>query len=128
MKIKYKIMMTALCTIPVISGCNKEHSYIVISKKNNRIVLSDTESVEKPLHFMNFNNICDGMEYYKYIDIGDTLLMTRKLPVKSKFITHYVWTRNGNMPRVSKINGQTLNIIQKTAMRDSLMREIQKIK
>ena len=71
---------------------------------------------------MQFKDVDYGMEYYKYINVGDTL----KLAFVNKGLVYknYFSCIGINCPRIKKINGKSLGEMRNLAKRDSLVHKI----
>ncbi len=124
MNIKYKIVIGALTLSPFVTGCYNK--YIVEDKVDNMVVFKGLNDKDTVLRIMKFEDVADGMEYYKRIEIGDTLLM-------HKSVSNSVLSKNYTdaHTNIIKINGKRLYDLQaeeKTNIdimkRDSILNKI----
>lgn len=87
--------------------------HIVEGKSANALVFKSMD--DGLLRTMQFKDVDYGMEYYKYINLRDTLDIVG---------IHY---KNLNCIRIKKINGKSLSDIKKLAKRDSLVHKIYQV-
>jgi len=106
------------CLIGCVIGANigvhlsSGKDYVVTDKAENSIVFSGVNK-DTLTRVMQFKDVDYGMEYYKYINVGDTL----KLAFANKGF-------GINCSRIKKINGKSLGEMRKLAKRDSLVHKI----
>lgn len=115
------------CFIGCVIGANigvhlsSGKDYVVTDKAENSIIFSGVNK-DTLTRVMQFKDVDYGMEYYKYINVGDTL----KLAFVNKGLVYknYFSCIGINCPRIKKINGKSLGEMRKLAKRDSLVHKI----
>lgn len=115
------------CLIGCVIGANigvrlsSGKDYVVTDKAENSIVFSGVNK-DTLTRVMQFKAVDYGMEYYKYINVGDTL----KLDFINKDLIYknYFSCIGINCSRIKKINGKSLSAIKELAKRDSLVYKI----
>ncbi len=99
---------------------------IVVRKGQNNIVFKGINTQDTALRIIKFEDVAKGMEYYKAINIGDTLKLSR---IKTKnFIYKNYYGFKFQQTRVREINDKTLKEIKEIAKRDSLLKQMQKVR
>ncbi len=91
--------------------------HIVEAKGANTLAFKSIDG--KLLRTMQFKDVDYGMEYYKYINVGDTLDI---VGISNKMVY-----KNVNCIRIKKINGKSLGTIKELAKRDSLVHKIYQV-
>lgn len=111
--------------ILLVVGSKQETSKHVVKYKGNKsVVFKSIELNDTSLRVMHFEDVAEGMEYYKYINVGDTLDI--KYDFKN-FLTCDNYRISPFLSKVSnirRINGKKLKEIREIAKRDSLLGHI----
>lgn len=111
--------------ILLVVGSKQETSKHVVKYKGNKsVVFKSIELNDTSLRVMHFEDVAEGMEYYKYINVGDTLDI--KYDFKN-FLTCDNYRISPFLSKVSnirRINGKKLKEIKEIAKRDSLLGHI----
>lgn len=110
MSLKHKIVTTVMFGAPVVfGGCTQNG--VVIGKADNKIVLTNVKSSQDTL-LIKFDGRASGAEYYRRVNIGDTLSFSGFNSVwNSEVRNTMVGYQNREYSRVETINGRTLNDI-----------------
>ncbi len=118
-------VLFSVVMILLIAGQKQDLSKHVVKYKGNKsVVFKSIELNDTSLRVMHFEDVAEGMEYYKYINVGDTLDI--KYDFKN-FLTCDNYRISPFLSKVSnirRINGKKLKEIREIAKRDSLLGHI----
>lgn len=111
-----------LCLILLSSGTSKTSSQHVVKYKGNKsVAFKSIEPNDASLRVMRFKDVANGMEYYKHIEVGDTLDIkydfNKLLTCDNYRISPFLY----KVSNIRRINGKKLKEIKELAKRDSLL-------
>lgn len=94
---------------------------VVTDKGDNKIAFKKLDAKkDTAIRIIQFEDIANGMDYYKFIKVNDTLKV-------SKINEDLVYGNSYGMlnaSRIKTVNGKTLEEIKEIAKRDTLLKQI----
>lgn len=121
-------IMAFLGSIILLFGVSNRSSsrYVVKYKGNNSVAFKNIETNDVSLRVMHFEDVADGMEYYKYINVGDTLDIKYNFNNLLTCDNYRISPFLRKVSNIRRINGKKLKEIKELAKRDSMVGRISK--
>ncbi len=121
------ILSGVILFVSVFAYSNRGIKVVVTNKGDNKIAFKKLNAKkDTAIRIIQFEDVANGMDYYKAIKVNDTLTVSKideDLVYKNYLDLYY-----DKESRIKKVNGKTLSEIKEIAKRDSLLKQMQKVR
>lgn len=121
------ILSGVILFVSMFAYSNRGIKVVVTNKGDNKIAFKKLNAKkDTAIRIIQFEDVANGMDYYKAIKVNDTLTVLKideDLVYKNYLDLYY-----DKESRIKKVNGKTLSEIKEIAKRDSLLKQMQKVR
>ena len=121
------ILSGVILFVSMFAYSNRGIKVVVTNKGDNKIAFKKLNAKkDTAIRIIQFEDVANGMDYYKAIKVNDTLTVSKideDLVYKNYLDLYY-----DKESRIKKVNGKTLSKIKEIAKRDSLLKQMQKVR
>lgn len=116
------IIAFLLSIVLLTSVSNRTSSkYVVKYKGNKSLAIKGIETNNTSLRVMHFTDAANGMEYYNYINVGDTLDIKYNFNNLLTCDNYSISPFLRKVSNIKRINGKKLKEVKEIAKRDSML-------
>lgn len=106
---------------------NRGIKVVVTNKGYNKIAFKKLDAKkDTAIRIIQFEDVANGMDYYNAINVNDTLTVSKIY--EDLVYKNYVDLYYDKESRIKKVNGKKLKEIKEIARRDSLLKQMQKVR
>lgn len=106
---------------------NRGIKVVVTNKGDNKIAFKKLDAKkDTAIRIIQFEDVANGMDYYNAINVNDTLTVSKIY--EDLVYKNYVDLYYDKESRIKKVNGKNLKEIKEIARRDSLLKQMQKVR
>lgn len=105
---------------------NRGIKVVVTNKGDNKIAFKKLKAEkDTAIRIIQFEDVANGRDYYNTINVNDTLIVSKIYEdlVYKNYVGFYF-----PESRIKTVNGKTLKEIKEIAKRDSLLKQMQKVR
>ena len=121
------ILSGVILFVSMFAYSNRGIKVVVTNKGDNKIAFKKLNAKkDTAIRIIQFEDVANGMDYYNAIKVNDTLTVSKideDLVYKNYLDLYY-----DKESRIKKVNGKTLSEIKEIARRDSLLKQMQKVR
>lgn len=121
------ILSGVILVVSVFAYSNRGIKVVVTNKGDNKIAFKKLNAKkDTAIRIIQFEDVANGMDYYNAIKVNDTLTVSK---IDEDLVyKNYLDLYFDKESRIKKVNGKTLSEIKEIARRDSLLKQMQKVR
>lgn len=121
------ILSGVILVVSVFAYSNRGIKVVVTNKGDNKIAFKKLNAKkDTAIRIIQFEDVANGMDYYNAIKVNDTLTVSK---IDEDLVyKNYLDLYFDKESRIKKVNGKTLSEIKEIAKRDSLLKQMQKVR
>lgn len=121
------ILSGVILFVSMFAYSNRGIKVVVTNKGDNKIAFKKLNAKkDTAIRIIQFEDVTNGMDYYKAIKANDTLTVSK---IDEDLVyKNYLDLYFDKESRIKKVNGKTLSEIKEIARRDSLLKQMQKVR
>ena len=121
------ILSGVILFVSMFAYSNRGIKVVVTNKGDNKIAFKKLNAKkDTAIRIIQFEDVANGMDYYNAIKVHDTLTVSK---IDEDLVyKNYLDLYFDKESRIKKVNGKTLSEIKEIARRDSLLKQMQKVR
>lgn len=121
------ILSGVILFVSMFAYSNRGIKVVVTNKGDNKIAFKKLNAKkDTAIRIIQFEDVANGMDYYNAIKVHDTLTVSK---IDEDLVyKNYLDLYFDKESRIKKVNGKTLSEIKEIAKRDSLLKQMQKVR
>lgn len=121
------ILSGVILFVSMFAYSNRGIKVVVTNKGDNKIAFKKLNAKkDTAIRIIQFEDVANGMDYYNAIKVNDTLTVSK---IDEDLVyKNYLDLYFDKESRIKKVNGKTLSEIKEIARRDSLLKQMQKVR
>lgn len=121
------ILSGVILFVSMFAYSNRGIKVVVTNKGDNKIAFKKFNAKkDTAIRIIQFEDVANGMDYYNAIKVNDTLTVSK---IDEDLVyKNYLDLYFDKESRIKKVNGKTLSEIKEIARRDSLLKQMQKVR
>ena len=121
------ILSGVILFVSMFAYSNRGIKVVVTNKGDNKIAFKKFNAKkDTAIRIIQFEDVANGMDYYNAIKVHDTLTVSK---IDEDLVyKNYLDLYFDKESRIKKVNGKTLSEIKEIARRDSLLKQMQKVR
>ena len=121
------ILSGVILFVSMFAYSNRGIKVVVTNKGDNKIAFKKLNAKkDTAIRIIQFEDVANGRDYYNAIKVNDTLTVSE---IDEDLVyKNYLDLYFDKESRIKKVNGKTLSEIKEIARRDSLLKQMQKVR
>lgn len=121
------ILSGVILFVSMFAYSNRGIKVVVTNKGDNKIAFKKLNAKkDTAIRIIQFEDVANGRDYYNAIKVHDTLTVSK---IDEDLVyKNYLDLYFDKESRIKKVNGKTLSEIKEIAKRDSLLKQMQKVR